>query len=96
MKCWGMRLHHVKYYKLHFLDQHLYKFSVEKALRERDGLVHIEVPRKAVAKQFKTLQTGQRVHAFLDPVKVIEKMKDRPDDEKNEKASNKRTIVKFE
>ena len=73
--------------------------SKKVVLSQRDGLVHIEVPRKAVAKQFKKLQTGQRIHAFLDPLKVIETMKNRPEKpkQKEEKAvSKKRTIVQFE
>ena len=70
--------------------------SKKVVLSQRDGLVHIEVPRKAVAKQFKNLQTGQRIHAFLDPAKVIEIMKNRPEKKEEKTSSKKRTIVKFE
>lgn len=74
--------------------------SSKVVLSQREGSVHIEVPRKAVAKQFKKLQTGQRIHAFLDPVKVIEMMKSRTkkSEKKEETTSSKkrRTFVTFE
>ena len=65
-------------------------------LSQRDGSVHIEVPRKAVAKQFTKLQTGQKIHAFLDPAKVIEMMKSRAEKKEEKTSSKKRTFVKFE
>ena len=70
--------------------------SKKVVLSQRDGLVHIEVPRKAVAKQFTKIQTGQRIHAFLDPTKVIEMMKSRAEKKEEKTFSKKRTIIKFE
>ena len=70
--------------------------SKKVVLSQRNGDVRIEVPRKAVAKQFKKLRTGQRVHAFLNPVEVIEIMKDRNKKGNEEKSSKKRTTIKFQ
>ena len=64
-------------------------------LSQRDGSVHIEVPRKAVPKHFK-LRTGRRIHAFLDPREVIQKMKDQSELPKEEASQTKRITIKFE
>ena len=70
--------------------------SKKVVLSQRDGSIHIEVPRKAVAKQFKKLQTGQRIHALLDPTKVIEMMKSRAEKKEEKTSSKKPTTIKFE
>ncbi len=62
--------------------------SKKVVLSQRNGDVRIEVPRSAVAKQFKKLRTGQRVHAFLSPAEVIRTMKDR------QKKKDRRKVFK--